>query len=68
MYQYRAVASKSLQEVDDGATYHIDTSQIKSDIRLRDLWAEISASSPSGTTLKVCSKLSMHLEHTSYMP
>ncbi|EDN09340.1 predicted protein [Histoplasma mississippiense (nom. inval.)] len=57
MYQYRAVASKSLQEVDDGATYQIDTSQIKSDIRLRDLWAEISASSPSGTTLKQCEDL-----------
>ncbi|EER42069.1 conserved hypothetical protein [Histoplasma capsulatum H143] len=57
MYQYRAVASKSLKEVDDEAKYHIDTSQIKSDIRLRDLWAEISASPPSGTTIKQCEDL-----------
>ncbi|KAL2369031.1 hypothetical protein RJ035_002039, partial [Blastomyces gilchristii] len=52
MHQYRIAACKSLKAVDDKANYHLDTSQIESDISLPDLWSEISANEPSVTTEK----------------
>ncbi|OJD26002.1 hypothetical protein ACJ73_02619 [Blastomyces percursus] len=52
MHQYRIAACKSLKAVDDKANYQIDTSQIESDISLDDLWSEIGANEPSGTTEK----------------
>ncbi|PGH36008.1 hypothetical protein GX50_01178 [[Emmonsia] crescens] len=57
MNRYRAVACKSLKAVDDRANYHIDASHIEPDIRLRELWSEISANEPSGTTEKLCEDL-----------
>ncbi|PGH02452.1 hypothetical protein GX51_04620 [Blastomyces parvus] len=62
-----AAACKSLKAVDDKANYHIDTSEIEPDlINLRDLWSEISANEPSGTTEKACLKLLKRIPQRAY--